>query len=538
LALSAGTAQRELAFVHTATADYRTVSVKELLGAGSDTGREAAFRVAKTTSSGADTWGVGDLIRVRPARLAVCESARPLGCSEFTYRTTNDHRLAEFRDPRWDGSTGNSSDYRHEIEWAGSPLGPQRIDDNSRAGTARLFVVTYDDTRVGSLTGRRVIWQDAAAQSASAAEILDLSPEGNVLTRYIRKGCNGSCTFNTSGTYPGNPSANEIAESSTFDGLAGLSSTTTYRCPGVATGPAGCPGTTAQRTMTRQGRNAAAKVDSLIDPLAAGNTAWTQTSQEFFSSLRDSGGLNPDLYRTEYAYDAANRLVQTDHLYFSRTPRYAATVLGPAEPEVYRRLGASGATDLTSPDRDGTVSGAQSGASGALRQDPDTAYTFDGNDRITNDQVSVNSGTYAIEAWFKTTQSGQTSKGIAGRWLSNAGARLYLGSSGNLAFQHADTILKSGLEPVVGRWYHLVASKTPAYISFYVDGQLVDRAKVSTAPGTGSTEFEVGSHSNGSGMVKGAIDEVAVYPDGLDPATVMAHYLLGHAVARKSGTTT
>ena len=71
---------------------------------------------------------------------------------------------------------------------------------------------------------------------------------------------------------------------------------------------------------------AAAKVDNYADPLAANQLAWSQTNDQFLASLRDTGGTNPDLYRTEFAYDADHQLIDTVAPVYNATPGYADVI--------------------------------------------------------------------------------------------------------------------------------------------------------------------------------------------------------------------
>jgi RHS repeat-associated protein len=302
-ALTGGTAQREIAVSTSTPVGFRQVTLTEQLGStASYTGRRADFFVA--TASGS-TYGVGDLVKVSPGRDDGTCGTRPNGCLEFDYVDASNHRLDEVRDPRWDGSTSGPSDYRFAVLWSGAT--PFAIQDRSHADAALVHVSTFDR---GAGAFRTPIVQDAHARAAGVASDVALTPDGGVLTRYRPKACTGTCQFGATGSYPAAGGPDDRLEASTFDGLSRVATTTTWRCT-EADGDdcAGIDG--AQVLVSRRATNASAKVDNFIDPLAGTEVLWRQSPAQNLASLRDSGGANPDLYRTSFAYDAAHRVIET-----------------------------------------------------------------------------------------------------------------------------------------------------------------------------------------------------------------------------------
>jgi RHS repeat-associated protein len=287
------------------------------------TGRRMDFYVATGTGS---TWGIGDLVKVSPARnnSSTCAS-EPNGCVEFTYNNTTSHTLAYVADPRWDGSTSGANDYRFQVVYSGSsPYPPYEIVDRSHGSTPVLYVASYDTG--GSSNYARALYQTAAERAPGAsgygyATYVDLSPEGHELTTYVPKSCGSpGCTFGSTGSYPSAPTSAQVASQSYFDGLAQVNETITYRCnTDSGTRPAGCTSSTALAEVTRQQTLAGAKVDNYADPLRAAEVAWTQTNDQFVQSLIGSSGANEDLYQTSYAYDSQHQVTDVTDNAYSRT---------------------------------------------------------------------------------------------------------------------------------------------------------------------------------------------------------------------------
>src|SRR5204863_5434891 len=67
-------------------------------------------------------------------------------------------------------------------------------------------------------------------------------------------------------------------------------------------------------------------VDNLNDPLTANQTAWSQSSDQYYASLADSSGLDPDLYRTTYLYDERGAVTDTIEPAENQKPYYSSVV--------------------------------------------------------------------------------------------------------------------------------------------------------------------------------------------------------------------
>jgi hypothetical protein len=161
-------------------------------------------------------------VKVSPARHVVAGGAngtycgtRPNGCVEFDYADTVNHRLQYVADPRWDGTTGGSAEYRWRVDRDGSN-NPTAVRDMSHGGTALLNVVTCSDTRDTSLLYTRPLWQDAAAAATDTVRAADISSDGRVLTGYGPRPCGTGCA-----TLPATATqANYRTASYKFDGLS------------------------------------------------------------------------------------------------------------------------------------------------------------------------------------------------------------------------------------------------------------------------------------------------------------------------------
>jgi hypothetical protein len=496
-------------------------------------GRRADFYVAQSSGT---TFGVGDLVKVSPARhnSATC-GTHPSGCIEYEYTSTTSHSPIRIADPRWDGSTSGASDSRFEIGWTGTD--PTSISDRSHGSAPQLRILSWDRGRTASPNYIRALFQDADAVAANYALHEDLSAEGAAFTSYIRQAC-GSTDCLSSTNWPAGDNTTlgaRVAETHSFDGLANTTKATTYRCPGVAV--FGCAGTTPIVSTTRQGTNASAKVDNYIDVLTANEIAWTQSADQSFASLRDSGGTNPDLYRTEYAYNGVAEPTVVTQPVMDRPTDYRGTMNATEGLTEYWRMNeASG--NLASSVSGGHAATATSlsyGSAGPLARDAaNKAVSFNGSTSIAASSATVMSTTgYTIEAWVNIPNASSSDMNIAGRWTSNSGARLFVDSSATFALGHNGTTItaaSTGWYPDAGRWYDVVGTWDGNRLALYVDGALVAEGSISNTTGSGGTGFDIGSYDS-SGHFNGLIDEVALRSVAIDQSVVRAHYAAGRGVA-------
>lgn len=90
--------------------------------------------------------------------------------------------------------------------------------------------------------------------------------------------------------------------------------------------------------------------------------------------------------------------------------------------------------------------------------------------------------------------------------------------------------------PVAGTWYHVVATWNGTVGKIYVDGVASEEAPASD-PATPYVaalggSFRFGARADNAFLWSGDLDEVAVYPAALDPATVLSHFNNGKNASR------
>ena len=534
--------QYTLTSIHAASADTpydRRIDVshpgsdwtfEEKLGA-SITGRKAVFTVDSVTKN---------LTKVQPARESACAGSAPTGCPAFTYATGN-HLLTRVADPRWDGSASGSADFRYDVAWS-DPAQPTAdvtsIADRSHGGAKLLTVVNYA-VSTPSPAARRVLWQDAAAAALSYGQYTDLTSDGSVLYDYQPLACGGSpCNPSTSGL------SNQKTTASEFDGLARVSTTYQYSLATASPTP----------LVSRQGSNAAAKVDNYNNPLAAGAGSWSQSPDQYFASIRDSDGKNRDLYRTFATNDdTGNQLTQTTLAYNAR-PDYAAAaksvIATTGNLKGYWRLGETSGTtaaDAAPTPHAGTYAGSPAlGGSGALVGDTDKAPTFDkSNDTVTvPTSLGAISAPFSVSVWARPSNTTDTMSILGSRGASEETFDLKF-MAGNLV--HADigngtawlsTAADASLKYEADRWYHLTYVVTSSAWSAYVDGDIVATGAIGSGAKLTSTQsLVIGNPGFAGEPFGGQIDEVAVYGQALTAPQVQGLYLAGRSVAEHTSRT-
>lgn len=207
--------------------------------------------------------------------------------------------------------------------------------------------------------------------------------------------------------------------------------------------------------------------------------------------------------------------------------------------QLYWRLNESGgatALDSSGHWQDGSYTGAiAKQAAGALVGLDNRAASFGTDGRVASILDQAAPGEYSTELWFNTT--------------STAGGRLLgFGNSNSGDSTRYDRILSMNAQGAVGfgvwdgeqvrldspagyndgRWHHAVATQNGAGMNLYLDGIKVasnHQAQADSYRGYWSlgadTAWDVGD------ALEATIDEVAVYPQALDAASVAGHYTLG-----------
>lgn len=225
---------------------------------------------------------------------------------------------------------------------------------------------------------------------------------------------------------------------------------------------------------------------------------------------------------------------------------YGAAVYG-LSPTLYWRVGeSSGAKALDSaPDANsGTYYGdVTKGGVGALAGVSNTAITLhpSGGTQtgISSDAAFTNPTTFALETWFKTnTTSGGKILGFGSSQTGTSGSydrHLYMSGDGTLKFgvwTGSSQIIQSSPGYNDNKWHYAVAQMSSNGMELYVDGALV-----STSANTGAQDYtgywRVGGDNGWEGdqYWRGAVDEVAVYPQTLTAAQVSSHWTMGSGAA-------
>jgi large repetitive protein len=212
-----------------------------------------------------------------------------------------------------------------------------------------------------------------------------------------------------------------------------------------------------------------------------------------------------------------------------------------ANPDLYWRLGDSNGTakDSGPNESNGTYQGGYvQGQTGAFDGASNKAVAFDGNNGFVSSNTAYsNPRTYSLEAWFKTTSTNGGK--ILGFGCSQTGTsgcydrHIYLSNDGTLTFGvwtgFTNTITTPGAVND-GQWHHVVATQnTTEGMKLYLDGGLVGTNGQTDAQAYDGYWRVGGDNHWGccSPFLAGTIDEVAVYPSVLSPATVTDHFAKG-----------
>jgi RHS repeat-associated protein len=520
LPLSSGTAQREL--LVTSAASGKGIRFTESLGSTtSSTGRYTELDRATTAA--------GDLVTVIPARYdAACATGTtPQGCLTFTY--TGSHLLAGVHDPR----ESSAATMKTSIAWSGSD--PTTITD-AQAGQSMLKILTFD---AGSSAGYlRPLWEDQAAIKANAARYVDLSPDGSALNDYVPKTCTGSCTIGSSGTYPATPTASDLLDSTSFDGLGRPALQVSYQTTGTG-------GLAGPEIVTRRATNAAAGVDNLNDPLSSAETVWQQSSDQYYASV--SSGM-VDRYRTTYAYDTMHDTIDTVVPHLAPLPSYVRSVTAPGNLKGEWRVNETSGTTMTDSSgltHNGTYSGTPTlGGTGSLVGDAtNKSVTLNGTTQyasVTGSSLGTISSSYTVEAWAKTTTTTAYQDIVGTRNPNNFGFDLKFGNDGQTL--HSDigsgtawlsTTADAKFPFVANQWYFIAETVGGGSYAIYVNGVRVGSGGYSgTALLTDATHnLYLGQYGGGGEYLAGSLDEAAVYSAVLDPATIAGQVAQGSSIA-------
>ena len=228
---------------------------------------------------------------------------------------------------------------------------------------------------------------------------------------------------------------------------------------------------------------------------------------------------------------------------------YGLSILGDGASNYWRLGEASGSTaaDLVGGNNITLASGVTRGVAGAITGDTDKATSFNGTTAGTGASSTAIAGPnlFTMEAWVKTT----TTKGgkILGFGSAKTGnstsydRHLYMDNAGHILFgvyTGTSQTVASTAKYNNGAWHHVAATLGPNGMILLVDGVQVGQNPAVTSGQAYTGYWRVGGDNlnswpaaPSSNYINATIDEVAIYPSVLSPATLAAHYTLG-----KSGT--
>ena len=179
---------------------------------------------------------------------------------------------------------------------------------------------------------------------------------------------------------------------------------------------------------------------------------------------------------------------------------------------------------------DGTYAGATLGATSPVTGTGRSA-AFAGNTYAASNEAFVNPTTFSVEAWFRTSATGQRIIGFgdtnSGR-SNNYDRQVFLNDSGQLVFGTYSggfhTLQTSGSYND-NQWHHVVGTLGASGMALYVDGVLQGSNGDNVAQQyTGYWRVGADNAWAGSGDFNGQIDEAAVYASVLPADRVAAHY--------------
>jgi len=230
-------------------------------------------------------------------------------------------------------------------------------------------------------------------------------------------------------------------------------------------------------------------------------------------------------------------------------PSYAQTILNDA-PIGYWRLDETGGTvahDLSPSGYNGSINGGVTlNQAGALYNDPDMSMLFNGSTGYITLPNGLNQtySAFSVEMWVKATNL--ASAGIYRALISSSsvstnglGFEVLIAPTADTAAFYCNVGVSGNLNgvsfgsspPVVGRWYHIVATYDGLNLISYLNGTITQSNIPVSHPGSispAATVPAIGRDQTGSNQYAAAtIDEVAIYNYALSPDQINNHYIVG-----------
>jgi hypothetical protein len=182
------------------------------------------------------------------------------------------------------------------------------------------------------------------------------------------------------------------------------------------------------------------------------------------------------------------------------------------------------ANDESGNSLDGTVNGA------SLTTDrfgnPDSAYSFDGNDNITiaHDDILNVSGELSFSVWVKPNF--QQNAMILGKsnYSSSTNYLLRTKSTGYIQFEYKEFANSNSLPLIVNDWNHIaVVSQNDNSKQIYINGVLASHTTDTSPYGLVNDVFTIGSRP-GAEFFNGSIDDLRMYKSALSESDILNLY--------------
>jgi len=188
----------------------------------------------------------------------------------------------------------------------------------------------------------------------------------------------------------------------------------------------------------------------------------------------------------------------------------------------------------------GSVSRLQTGA---LAGTNSTAVSFSGGRVSVPYSASLNPAVFTVEAWLKpnaVNAPGTLTCPLSSVHIADprSGWLIYQSDTGwnfRTYNQNGTTTaisITGGPAPVVGQWYHVVASWDGTVGKVYVNGGLSATSATATYVPNPDGAFSVGARNDAAFVWAGAADEVAHYSAALSDSEILAHYQNGTNASR------
>lgn len=216
------------------------------------------------------------------------------------------------------------------------------------------------------------------------------------------------------------------------------------------------------------------------------------------------------------------------HPVFTRNA-YRDTVVGLA-PISYWRLKEAGGTrayDEMAKTNGTYVGGIAQGVAGPISDGAGVKTSNGSGKYVTGGADTFPQTAFTLACWLYLTATSSNS-GIFGRWTSpGGGSFLWIDANSpnglSLVYTtNASNYLRPGVAISQNRWHFCVGTWDGATSRLYVDGlQLTGGSKsISTAPGTPTTNWEIGTYNNVNQITNGSLAEAAYWNRALSAADI------------------